>query len=519
MKIISRYVLKEHLGPLVFSLSALTSLLLLNYIAKQFGNLVGKGLPWTVILEFFALSVPFTVAMTLPMAVLISTLYAFSRLAGENEITALKANGVSLSRTLVPVLLGASVLAAIMVGFNDQVLPRANHRLSTLLSDIQRKKPTFALREQVINEVVTRKFFLRANHIQDNNRLREITIYDFGTPTARRTIHADSGRMALSADQRDLIMTLYSGYMVEVPRNEPHRLQRLFFEEDRIRVSGIGNQLERSEGRVYKSDREMSICEMHAELAKARRDREAARFELEDLLVSVARRAATGEQPARRTPPDPGEPSGLSRAYCAVLAGIGGVTEAVAADSRPGPQVPPSAGGFSPASGFADRSFAERRYELESPASVRGIIDAMRGRVRIAQDTMNSYDVEIHKKFALAVACVVFVLLGAPIALRFPRGGVGLVMTVSLIVFGLYYVGLIAGEALANRGTLSPFVAMWLANIVFSLVGLVLLLRMGRETSTTRGGDLGELLEMVRLWVAGAGRRVGIPLERRRRPA
>ena len=98
VKIIHKYVLREHAGPLVFALSALTSLLLLNYIAKQFGNLVGKGLPWAVIGQFFGLSVPFTLAMTLPMAVLVSTLYAFSRLAAENEVTALKANGVRIMR-------------------------------------------------------------------------------------------------------------------------------------------------------------------------------------------------------------------------------------------------------------------------------------------------------------------------------------------------------------------------------------------------------------------------------------
>ena len=104
MRIASRYILKEHLGPLSFSLGALTSLLLLNYIARKFADLVGKGLPWQVIAEFFMLSVPFTVAMTLPMAVLVSTLYAFSRLAAENEITAFKASGVAMSRLLVPVL-------------------------------------------------------------------------------------------------------------------------------------------------------------------------------------------------------------------------------------------------------------------------------------------------------------------------------------------------------------------------------------------------------------------------------
>src|SRR5205085_10650758 len=104
VKIISRYVLKEHVGPFTFALTALTSLMLLQYIARQFGNLVGKGLGWQVILEFFLLSIPFTVAMTLPMAVLVAVLYAFSRLASENEITAFKAGGVSMIQLVLLLL-------------------------------------------------------------------------------------------------------------------------------------------------------------------------------------------------------------------------------------------------------------------------------------------------------------------------------------------------------------------------------------------------------------------------------
>src|SRR5665213_3240478 len=115
VKILSKYVLKEHLAPLIFSLTALTSLLLLNYIAKQFGNLVGKGIPWTAVAEFFLLSIPFTVALTLPMAVLVATLHAFSRLASENEITALKASGVSLSKLMTPVLIAAAGVTVFMI--------------------------------------------------------------------------------------------------------------------------------------------------------------------------------------------------------------------------------------------------------------------------------------------------------------------------------------------------------------------------------------------------------------------
>src|SRR4051812_19380012 len=178
--------------------------MLLQYIARQFGNLVGKGLGWQVILEFFLLSVPFTVAMTLPMSILVSVLYAFSRLGSENEITALKAGGVSLRSLMNTVLLAAAVLAIGMVVFNDQAMPRANHRLATLQLNIAVTKPTFALREQVINEVQSERLYLRAGHIDEaTSILHDVTIYDVADPSRRRTIFADSGHIALAPNMRD----------------------------------------------------------------------------------------------------------------------------------------------------------------------------------------------------------------------------------------------------------------------------------------------------------------------------
>jgi lipopolysaccharide export system permease protein len=148
-----------------------------------------------------------------------------------------------------------------------------------------------------------------------------------------------------------------------------------------------------------------------------------------------------------------------------------------------------------------------------------GAIEAARGRMLENRTSMNRYGVEIQKKFALSAACVVFVLIGAPIALRFPRGGVGLVIGVSLVVFAIYYVGLIAGESLADRSFLTPFWAMWAANVILTGVGLVLLVRMGREGATSRGGDLSEFLDALRANVAKVGRWVGFHSERRHRTA
>jgi lipopolysaccharide export system permease protein len=116
-------------------------------------------------------------------------------------------------------------------------------------------------------------------------------------------------------------------------------------------------------------------------------------------------------------------------------------------------------------------------------------------RVRIAEQARNRYAIEIHKKFSLAAACLIFCIVAPPIALRFPRGGVGLVIGVSLTVFALYYVGLIGGEALANKALVPPFWAMWGTNVIMTLVGVVMLARMGHEGNSGRGGGIREWLD------------------------
>src|SRR3989475_9880886 len=139
VRILSRYILRQHLPPLGYAIAALTFAMLVNQVAKQFGNFVGKGLPWGAIFEVFALSIPFIVAMTLPMAVLVAVMYTFSHLAADNEVTAMKTNGISIGQILPPLLGGAAPMGVISLLWDDQVLPPSHHPLPTLLGDIQSK--------------------------------------------------------------------------------------------------------------------------------------------------------------------------------------------------------------------------------------------------------------------------------------------------------------------------------------------------------------------------------------------
>jgi len=471
VRILTRYLLRQHAAPLGFALTALTALLLLNQIAKQLGNLVGKGLPWSVIVEVFVLSVPFIVAMTLPMAVLVAVLHTMSRLAADHEITAMTASGISVGRIARPVLAGATVVALCSFLLNDQLLPRSNHRLRTLLVDIQRTKPSFTLKEQVINEVVPGQFFLRAARIdQATNRLRDVTIYDLGDVDRRRIITADSGHMAYTPGQTDLYLTLLEGDIQEVRRGEDAQFNRTFFHTNRVRVKGVSNQLVRTEEDSYRGDREMTICEMQQVVSAARGDAQAARRDANATVTQDLRRLA-GLAPAP-APPQVSD-SATGGVYCRLLRQLGRwLLPAEVKAQTPAPRPPPSRVTFGVTAGENQR------------------VDGARRRAAI-------YQVEINKKLAIAFACFVFALIGVPLALRFPRGGAGLVIGTSVIVFAIYYVGLIGGEDLGDRLIVSPFLAMWAPNLLFSVVGAAGLWATRRASPTARGGDWSDLRDAI----------------------
>jgi lipopolysaccharide export system permease protein len=552
LKIISRYVLREHLGPLVFAFTALTSLMLLNFISRQFGELVGKGLPWSVIGEFFLLSIPFTVALTVPMSVLVAVLYAYSRLASENEVTAFRANGVGPMRLVAPAIAGGVVMSVGLLVFNDQVLPRANHRLKSLQDDISQTKPTLLLKEQVINPIAEGKFYLKAGKIDNaHGRMKEVVIYDLGVPTARRTIYADSGLIEFAANKIDIDLKLFSGQMQEVPTDKPSQLSRLFYKQDRIRIRDVGKEFKQSQSdSSNKGDREMGVCEMQRRLWIQNTSLVAAEREYQEAQRNPGAPSTSYMAQPKSTP----EPKGIGWAYCTLIQKVVSVKEAHAADvqsaglhpdtgttktpvakadtgTAPVPVVkadtgakPPQdtsvkaaaekpaavAPGAKDTASMSQEEIAARAAAAmqQGAAAVKTVHDEVvdpRGksarvmeaqlRVRIAEQARNRYAIEIHKKFSLAAACLIFCIVAPPIALRFPRGGVGLVIGVSLTVFALYYVGLIGGEALANKALVPPFWAMWGTNVIMTLVGIVMLARMGHEGNSGRGGGLREWLD------------------------
>jgi len=510
MSILSRYLLKQHAAPFGFAIAALTSIMLLNEVAKRIGELLGKGLPWHVIVEVFALSVPFIVALTLPMAVLVAVLYAVSRLAGDNEITAMRAGGISLWRILRTLLIAGAVVTVIAFLFNDHVLPQTNHKLRTLYSDIARKKPTFSIKEQVVNEIQPNRLFLRTTHIDPATyQLRDVSIYDLSDQDRQRVIYADSGSIALTTNQEDARLTLFDGEIHDFDRADPRMFQQIGFRIDVVRIAGVGNELKRTLHDTYRSDREMGVCAMETIVRSSTQQEVAAQRSLDNVQLNTMRSlVGLAPLPEPAAPPAPG-PSLYCRAMRTLASAV--LPPPLAAqEPQQGQDTTRGAAARAKFQAFlrerkanaARRSATEtqptpgrdnvpapteRRFTVSGQAMTRGVpavwrgeAVALQGRITSARRTAADYLVEIHKKYAIAVACLVFVIVGVPTAVRFRRGGIGLVIGVSLAIFGIYYVGLIAGESLANRLIVPPTI-MWAPNIIFAIVGLILLARTRSE--------------------------------------
>lgn len=407
MSILTRHLLRAHLPPLLFAFVALTGVVLINTLARSLADLAGKGLPGRLFVEFFLLSLPANVALTLPMAVLVAVLYVFAQLSAENEITALRASGVDLRRMALPLLVAAAILSGAMVWFNNSVLPAANYRWRTLMMDVAQTSPLLLVQPGSIMEINTGdgagRYFLQATKVDHaGGRLREVTIHDVSDPNRSRTIVADSARMRHNRAGTDLGLVLYDGHLREVGRGEPESFLRMEFAEHSLHLPGIRRSLDRSAAEGHRTDRELSTAMMQARI-------DSLRSRLGDL---------------RRTGHE--------------------------GDTR-----------VAPSMGTQEELIHFQIRELE---------------------------VEIEKKYAIAVAPLVFVLLGVPLGLRWPRGGVGMVIAASLAIFAVYYVGLIGGETLGNDGYVPPWIAMWVTNTVFGVIGGIGFWKLGREQSTARGG-------------------------------
>jgi len=435
----SRYLLRAHIGPFVFSLCTLMFLFLLQFVMKFIDQLVGKGLTAWIIIELVALNLAWMVVLAVPMSVLVATLMAFGDLSSKNEITAMKASGMSIYRMMTPVVLASLVVMYLLILFNNHVLPEANHRAKTLTIDIRRTKPTLNLVAGLFSQDIAGYSILVRKTFEKTNDLEGVTIYDFTNPNSNVVITAERGTISFSPDYRKLVMDLQSGEIHELDLAKMTSYRRLEFQNHRIAMDVEGFDFARSaEGTISRGDRELSAEAMIGIVDSLARERE----KLEENLQTV-----------------------VSRDMEHLLAGT---------------KNPFAPGGMRPRVDPPTTSALNSARLMSSSVTNSHIV------IEMVDKQMDQYLVEIHKKYSIPAACVVFVLIGAPLGIMARKGGFGVAATLSLGFFVLYWACLKGGENLADRDIASPFWGMWFANVILGIVGMYLTYRIGRETAIIR---------------------------------
>ncbi len=426
MKVLERYILRENIKPFLVSLLIVTFVFLLDKLIDLINLIVEKQLDLASIVSVFSLSLPFMLALSVPMSVLVATIMAFGRLSVDNELVAFKSCGINIYTLMRSTVIAAIFLSIFMVYFNNQILPETNHKLKNLLLRIQMRRPVSNIRPGLFNTV--KNYTIYASDIVDDE-LRGIVIYNKESTEFPQTITADRGLIELSDGGNSFKATLFNGQLHERDDRDIKKYTIQQFERLTIHLPDLGYQLD-IEDSDYRSDREMTSTQLRVAIKE--RENEI---------------AATYEQIAR-----------LEERNSSLL------------DSQ---------------------QLSQPNRELERN---RTMIANLQNRVYVLQQRIREFQVELHKKYAIAIACLIFVFLGVPIGMMIRSSGVGVAFSVSALIFVFYYICLVTGEQLGDRGTVAPWLAMWAPNILFGYIGLYLVVSSTRNVTTL---DLSRLKQKI----------------------
>ncbi|MBN1634156.1 MAG: LptF/LptG family permease [Ignavibacteria bacterium] len=429
--LIYRYILRCHLGPFLFALFTLIFLFLFQFIMRTIEQLVGKGLSLWVITQLIALNLAWMLTLAVPMAVLVSTLMAFGSLAANNEITVMKASGIGLYKLIMPVLIVSTILTYLLIVFNNDVLPEANHQARLLLGDISRTKPTFILESGKFSEDISGVKILVKKTYENSNNLDGIYIYDYSNPNTRNIVTAERGDIGFTSDFKNIVMNLENGEIHQLNNLNPaDKYRRIEFTKHRLLFDAEGFGFQRTgDHALIRGDRELSSKEMRNLVDSMTIQ---IKTNYENLITEQQRNVLTLKSLHYRD-----------------------TTVSMKEKSS------------------SDSVVTIYKKLINSGNNISG---TLRFNEQL-NDQIDVYLVEIYKKYSIPFACLIFALIGAPLGYRVKKGGFGIAAGLSLSFFLVYWAALIGGEKLADRGMITPFLGMWLVNIILGIVGLYLLFK------------------------------------------
>lgn len=434
---IDKYILRTHAGPFFMSLFVLIGIFILQFMMKFIDQLIGKGLGVGIVLEVIVTNLAWMFVLAVPMSVLIATLMAYGNMSANNEITAMKSSGISIYRMMAAPLIASLLLAYGLMEFNNRILPDANHRAKTLGIDIRRARPTLSLVPGIFSQEIKGYTIIARQNYEETNELEGLTVYDHSDPEIMVIISANRGTIAYGPDFNSLILDLRDGEMHETKTENHEEYRRVRFERHRVIIPYRGYDFERTADNVFqRGDRELSAQVMleRVDTLKAQNNR---------IRTNLSRQ--------------------IGRYHDAIMTGV--FTEF------------PSF----PRSSETDPHSRNLEDALAKARALSASVDADISRFQQNERRIDQYMVEVHKKYAIPVACFIFILIGGPLGIMTRKGGFGVAAGISLGFFLMYWAFLIGGEKLADRGLITPLWGMWGANIFLFPAGVYLIVRTQKE--------------------------------------
>jgi len=473
MRTLPRYIILSYIGPFLMTFFIAVFVLFLQFLWKYVDDLIGKGLSTYTLFELFFYAALSMFPLALPLAILLSSLMTFGNLGEQFELVALKSAGMSLQKIMAPLIVVAFLTSVGAFFFSNNILPFVNLKMQSLIYDIQQKKPALNIKEGVFYNGIDGYTIRILKKEDDGITCHDIMIYDHTQNLGNnKVIMAESGKLEMSEDKQFLIINLFNGTSYEemADRNHEneHPLVRSTFKEQTVRFDLSGFRLVRTEEELFKSNYAMlNIRQIDEMLDSLNKDKEK---HLSDFRKKISEMISVRKI-------SNGENNVLPPAKSAVV-------QTSASDSAD--TIKNKAHGFGlmhfPVKPTKEPKYAPQKFDQAKIADM--ALNIARSRKYFIESSiseMENYDrpaislnVEWHEKFTLSIACLILFFVGAPLGAIIRKGGLGMPVVVSVIIFILFWVITITGKKMCQEGVLPPYIGMWIATVVTLPLGIFL---------------------------------------------
>lgn len=443
-------VLRSYIGPFVVTFVLSLFLFLMQFLWKYIDDLVGKGIEPLILAKLIFYSLADLVPMALPLTIMVAGLMTFGNLSESFELVAIKSNGVSLLRILRPVLYLMTFLAILNFFFMNIVIPKANLEGKALLWDLRQKKPAFNIQEGVFYQQIEGFSIRIGKKYSDNETVEDILIYEYKKDDSKRlnVIRAEKGTMILSADKRTLYFTLINGIRYDEMTTNPQYsktapFNKMSFEKQRMAIDLSSLDLKFTERDAYKGDhRLMNIKELNGELDSAISKRKRLQSENEKFMQRYFH--LPGMLGYKGNPKLVAHDS-IFKAY---------TQKEILTQFKPEVQNQVLTGA------------------INNSRGLKGTIDGLVSSLKYEDEQSAPYRIEWHKKFTHSVLIIMLFLISAPLGAIIRKGGIGMPLVISVVLFVLFYAINLVGEKIGKEGIMPIWAGMWMSSLILLPIGL-----------------------------------------------